>query len=138
LPVLKDAHLIDLNYGQWQGLTYDDVAARWPDDWEVWRSRPDLARIPGGESLFQLAIRVVDFLTEIMGLHPEDTVVIVGHDSLNRILLLQALDVPLSRFWHLSQDPCGVNELEIRNGNFVVHSVNETYHMATSQEIARH
>jgi len=54
----------------------------------------------------------------------------VGHDSVNRVLFLFTLDLPLSRYWHLRQDPCGINELILDNGSFVVGSINQTQHLS--------
>ncbi len=48
--------------------------------------------------------------------HPGRTVVLVGHDSVNRAILLQMLDQPLSAFWKLAQSPCAISELEIDGG----------------------
>ena len=61
--------------------------------------------------------------------HPEDTVVIVGHDSINRVILLHALDLPLSRYWRLGQDPCAINEIDFSEGQFTVRSINGTDHL---------
>ena len=66
---------------------------------------------------------------EMLWRHPNDAVVIVGHDSVNRVLLLHALDLPLSRYWHLKQDPCALSELDFINGTFTVRTVNETWHL---------
>ncbi len=129
LEIRRDARLTDLDYGQWQGLTYEEVKSRWPHEWETWNRTPQLARIPGGEPLLNLQARLVDCLVEIAGQHPTDTIVIVGHDRVNRAILLLALDLPLSRFWYISQGPCAINELELREGQFSVMSLNETHHL---------
>jgi phosphoserine phosphatase len=55
--------------------------------------------------------------------------VLVGHDSVNRVLLLFALELPLSRYWHLRQDLCCVNELLFDNGLFVIASINQIQHL---------
>jgi len=62
--------------------------------------------------------------------HPDGTVVLVGHDSINRVLLLVALELPLSRYWQLRQDPCGISELLFDNDSFVICSINQTQHLA--------
>jgi phosphoserine phosphatase len=62
--------------------------------------------------------------------HPDGTVVLVGHDSVNRALLLFALELPLSGYWRLRQDPCGINELLFDNGLFIIGSINQTQHLS--------
>jgi broad specificity phosphatase PhoE len=73
--------------------------------------------------------RVVAALRNVTAGHPEDTVVIVGHDSVNRVILLHALDLPLSRYWRLAQDPCAINEIDFSEAEFIVQTVNETWHL---------
>jgi phosphoserine phosphatase len=55
--------------------------------------------------------------------------VLVGHDSVNRALLLQLLDQPLSAYWRLSQKPCCLNEIDITKGKIDILRINETQHL---------
>jgi phosphoserine phosphatase len=122
--------LADIDYGAWQGLTRDEAAVRWPEEIDLWFRAPHLASIPGGETLAALLSRVSAALHDILRRHPTETLVIVGHDSVNRVLLLHAMELPLSRYWHLQQDPCGINTLSFNDGSFVIRSLNETQHLA--------
>ena len=124
------AALADIDYGTWQGLTRDEAAARWPAEVERWFRAPHLATIPDGETLAALSARTGAALCELLRRHPAETLVIIGDDSVNRVLLLQALELPLSRYWHLRQDPCGLNTLSFGNDAFVIRSLNETQHLA--------
>ena len=122
--------LADIDYGEWQGLTRDEAQERWPDETELWFRTPHLAAIPGGETLAALLSRTSAALRDILWRHPDQTVVLVGHDSVNRVLLLFALEVPLSRYWHLRQEPCAVNELFFDNDAFIIGSINQTQHLS--------
>ena len=130
-PVTLDG-LIDIDYGQWQGLTPDEARSRWPEPVATWYRAPDWAAIPGGETLQQVLARTVAALRDVVGRHPDDTVVLVGHDSVNRVILLHILGLPLSRYWRLGQDPCAVNDIDFSGDVFTVRSVNETYHLRES------
>jgi probable phosphoglycerate mutase len=121
--------LVDIDYGEWQGLTPDEVGHRWPGALSTWYRAPHWAAIPGGESLQDVLTRAVAALREVIGRHPSDAVVLVGHDSVNRVILLHALDLPLSRYWRLGQDPCAINQIDFLDGGFTVQSVNETWHL---------
>jgi broad specificity phosphatase PhoE len=122
--------LADIDYGEWQGLRRDQAKERWPDETELWFRAPHLAAIPGGETLATVLSRATAALLDILRHHPDQTVVLVGHDSVNRVLLLFALELPLSRYWHLRQEPCGVNELLFDNESFVIGSINQTQHLS--------
>ena len=122
--------LADIDYGEWQGLTRDEAQERWPDETELWFRTPHIAAIPGGETLAGLLSRTSAALRDILWRHPDQTVVLVGHDSVNRVLLLFALEAPLSRYWHLRQEPCAVNELFFDNDSFIIGSINQTQHLS--------
>ena len=121
--------LIDIDYGSWQGLTYAELAEREPAGLKQWISRPDLVDIPEGESVPALADRVAAFWQRLLEAHAGEVVIAVGHDSVNRVLLLQALGLPLARFWRLGQEPCAVNLLAHDGGDWAVQSLNETGHL---------
>jgi probable phosphoglycerate mutase len=129
LPVQTLDALIDIDYGQWQGLTIDEARDRWPAEATLWQRRPDLVRPPGGESLQDVLARVAQGLRLIIGRHPEETLLLVGHDSVNRVLLLHALELPLARYWQIGQDPCAINRIEASAEGFVVQTMNDTAHL---------
>ncbi|ANI16287.1 TPA: histidine phosphatase family protein [Pseudomonas aeruginosa] len=122
--------LADTDYGQWQGLTHEEVRQRWPDEHRTWLEAPDLAAIPGGESLADVLARGTNVLREVLHRHVGKTLVLVGHDSINRVLLLQALGLPLSRYWRLKQEPCCLNEIVVEGTVFTLHRLNESGHLA--------
>jgi probable phosphoglycerate mutase len=124
--------LNDLDYGQWQWQTYDAVRRTWPDQFAAWQSKPHLVRFPDGDSLQDLVARTANALRFVISRHKSstETVVLVGHDSVNRALLLQLLDQPLAAYWRLAQAPCALNEIDIVDGNIRVQRINETSHLA--------
>jgi broad specificity phosphatase PhoE len=121
--------LNDLNYGEWQWQTHDAVAAEWPVLYHRWRTTPHLTRFPHGESLQDLVARAADALRLAIERHPTETIVMVGHDSANRAMLLQALDQPLSAYWRVAQDPCAINEIAVASDRVTVVRMNETAHL---------
>ena len=123
----------DIDCGEWQGKSYGEVRAAEPAAFTSWRGTPHLAAIPGGESLYRVAARVACVMRIIPAQHRGDTDFLVGHDSVNRVLLLLALDLPLSRFWHLQQDPCATNILDHDGADgWIIQSINETAHLTSA------
>ena len=125
--VLDD--LSDIDYGAWQFKTYEEIKAANPRFFAAWFATPHLVRFPDGESLQDLIARGADALRFVLANHGDETVVLVAHDSLNRALLLQLLDQPLSSYWRLEQDPCCINEIDIAGGHIRVLTVNDTAHL---------
>jgi probable phosphoglycerate mutase len=124
--------LIDIDYGQWQGLTPDEVRARWPGLLETWYRSPDWAAIPGGETLQDVLVRALSALRDVVDRHPSDTVVLVAHDSVNRVLQRHALELPLSRYCRFKQNPCCINELDFGADGCTILGVNQTEHLRST------
>ena len=130
IPASVHEGLGDIDYGAWQMRTHEEVEQEAPDAYRLWRQAPHLLRFPGGESLQDVVARTADVLRLVMAQHGSETVVLVGHDSVNRALLLQLLDQPLSAYWKLAQDPCGLSEIEISGAVDVrVGFLNDTSHL---------
>lgn len=122
------AALNDLNYGAWEWRTLDEIRAADPALYACWFATPQLMRFPGGESLQDLVARTADAIRLVGEHHPRDTVVFVSHLSVNRALLLQCFDMPLSAYWRIEQEPCGLNEIVIADGGVRVVRVNDAQH----------
>lgn len=123
--------LNDLDYGGWQWKTHDMARSQFPREYALWKAAPQWMRFPGGESLQDLALRVADGLRNLLARHaPDDTVVLVGHDSVNRAVLIQCLDLPLSAYWRIQQQPCGINRIQLGSDGIArVQSINDTAHL---------
>lgn len=121
--------LVDIDYGEWQGLTTEEARQRWPDEIDAWYNHPHLAHIPGGESLSDLSARAMQTLKELAEWHPNDTIVLVGHTVINRILLLGVLGLANERFWRIKQDTCAINVFDLEDGEFTLVSMNDTCHL---------
>jgi broad specificity phosphatase PhoE len=122
--------LNDLDYGSWQWKTHDEIRSSFAHLYERWRNAPHLMRFPNGESLQDLVARTGDALRRILREHHDEAIVLVSHDSVNRALLIQILDQPLSAYWRIAFEPCGITEIDFNDDVPSVRRVNETYHLA--------
>jgi broad specificity phosphatase PhoE len=125
--VLEDIY--DLDYGDWTEKTHEEIRAAHPLQYRCWRTQPQLVKFPRGNSLQEVAARVVDALRFVVQTHPDSTVVLVGHDSGNRTLMLHALGLPLSAYWQLKQTPCGISEFLVGEDGVTVIRMNDTAHL---------
>jgi broad specificity phosphatase PhoE len=130
LHVDISANLIDIDFGQWQGLTPDQVREKWPEQLSAWYKAPHTVRIPGGEALEEVRERCARVLRELPARHRDATVVLVSHMDINRTLLLIALGLGNESLRRLRQDNCAINELEMNDDELVVVSMNDTAHLA--------
>jgi phosphoserine phosphatase len=121
--------LCDLDYGAWQSLTYDDARAKNPDLFAAWLATPHLVQFPNGEALQDVATRTAGVLRFALSRNSADTFVLVGHDAVNRVMLTQILDMPLSAYWRFAQSPCCINEIEVTGSSFQLRRMNDTAHL---------
>jgi broad specificity phosphatase PhoE len=128
-PALVLDDLNDIDYGAWTGRSHEEVRERAPLEYQQWRIAPDLVRFPAGESLQDLSTRAADALRFVTTHQADDTVVLVGHDSSNRAILLHALGLPLSAYWRIAQSPCGISEIVMNQDHPSLLRMNETAHL---------
>jgi len=123
-PVMVRA-LRELNLGRWEGLTRAEAVAKYPDD--AGFSFQDLAtsRIKEGESLIELRARVMPALEGILEKHKGETVCVVAHGGVNRVILSEAMRLPLENFFRIEQDYGCLNIIDyLEDGMKVVKLLN--------------
>jgi broad specificity phosphatase PhoE len=129
LTALPVAGLNDINFGLLQGLTVPEARERWPGVVNTWFTTPHLARPPAGETLAEVSRRAMAAVTELTARHPGETIVLVGHLVLNRVILLGVTGLGLERFWRLGQDTCAINVFDAEGGDFTLLTLNDTCHL---------
>ena len=129
LSVEVDPGLVDIDYGAWQGLTPDEVCQHSPDMLDTWYNAPHLAFILGGETLDDLRKRTMETVGNLASQHTTETIVLLGHTVINRVILLAVLGLENERFWRIKQDTCAVNVFEINQGDYTLVSLNDTCHI---------
>jgi phosphoserine phosphatase len=121
--------LVDIDYGEWQGLTPDEARQRWPEQVENWYNHPKQAIIPSGETLTDLRARAMQTVNNLARQHSGETIILVGHTVINRIILLGVLGLGNERFWHIKQDTCAINIFEAEKDDFIMVLLNDTCHL---------
>jgi len=129
LAVQPHPGLIDIDYGQWQGLTPDEVRGQWPDVLDRWYRDPASAYIPGGELLAIVAERAIAAVRGLAAGHEGEAIVLVSHVVVNRVILLRALSMAWASFWRIGQENGAINVLEARGQDLAVISLNDTCHL---------
>ena len=101
LKVEVAEELVDLDYGEWQGLSHGTVREKYKELYEVWLKAPHLVRMPGGESLDDLRKRALGFVERVVERYGdrEGAVVLVSHRVVNKVLICALLGLDNSHFW---------------------------------------
>lgn len=105
--------LQEIAHGDWEGKLAADISAADGERFAAWRAAPHDVQMPGGESLAQVLERSWrGFARACTGLQAADTLLVVAHDAVNRVLLCRVLGIPLSKLWGFRQAPTTLNLLE--------------------------
>ena len=128
LPIEYREDVIELDFGEWTGLTFDAVRA--DERWKLWSTCRSIATVPGGESMRQVQERVVEALFELRQAHPDGTVVVVSHGDVIRAALLFALGMPLDFYSRIEVGLASMSTIRIDNSGLRVLTVNERPRLA--------
>ncbi len=129
LEVEIEKGFIDIDFGKWQGLSHEKVKEEYNNLYEIWLTEPHNVVFPGGESLEDVRKRSMKALEKVIENHPEETLAIVSHRVINKVLLCAILGIELSHFWYIKQDTCAINKFEYKDGNYYLTLLNDTCHL---------
>ena len=121
--------LTDINYGDWEGVPYQEIKTRYADLLATWEQEPELVRFPQGETLDEVRERSFGALRELAEKHANGSILIVSHRVVNKVLLCAVLGLSTAHFWNIRQDTGCINVLEYANKRFVLCLLNDTCHL---------
>jgi broad specificity phosphatase PhoE len=107
-----DPALRELHFGAWEGLPFDAVAERWPEDHEAFWRDAGPARATGGESLDDLTARVGAAIDRINAEIGEGDVIAVAHMGVIMAALRRALDLAPRQALAFSIEPLSLTRLD--------------------------
>lgn len=110
-----DDRIIEINHGEWEGLLSTEIDSKWPGMLDKWHKFPHEVKMPGkgGESLCDIAERVVPFVENLFNsFEDDDNVLIVSHDAIIKVLLCYVIGTPLSNFWKFQIPNCSISIIE--------------------------
>lgn len=119
------------HFGDWQGLPWSQVEAIYPAEAARYNRDRFTVRAPGPSESFQdVQRRVALFLREVLPRHAGRTVAIACHSGPLRIILSEALGMPLESIFSFDQDYCCLNQVDVYpTGRVRVRMVNSTEHL---------
>ncbi|MCW5317494.1 histidine phosphatase family protein [Nostoc sp. KVJ3] len=139
-PVIQVSDLLlEIDLPLWEALLTSEVKQKFAEDYRTWHQHPDELRMllnePQGtrEHFPVLALyeQARQFWQEILSQHQGETILIVGHNGINRALISTALGIPPSRYHSIQQSNCGITVLNFAGGlgeAVQLESLNQTQH----------
>jgi alpha-ribazole phosphatase len=123
LTVTPHTGLREIQLGNWDGMTFQQVRQRWPDAFQ--RRGMDLARFrpPEGESFLDLQQRVVPAFEQASG-QTGKLVLVVAHAGVNRMILCHLLGMPVENLFRITQGCGAMNLIDRQAGRFRISALN--------------
>lgn len=119
MPALRE-----LDFGQWEGLKYQEIEKECPVHLKKWSETPGEITPPGGESLLELQSRVISQVEEICQENQGNNLVLVTHGGVIRTLLTYILHMPLDYYWKIEVVHCAISIIKYYDGEFILSSLN--------------
>lgn len=124
-PVVVDG-LKERNFGVWEGMSFDEIQEKYPEAFSAWAENPLRFSPMQGESTVEIRERALDAFNEIISRHNGETIAIVAHGGINRVILCELLGMPLENIFRIEQDYAALNVIEnwdypvVKHINFIV------------------
>jgi broad specificity phosphatase PhoE len=132
LPIQQEEGLREIDVGRWAGLTFDEIAEGFPEEWASFHLEsidPCLKR-GGGESYVLAQQRIVKTLDKIACQHPGEMVLIFSHGGVLRAYLAHVLGLPLTNLRRLAIHNTAICRVLLHgDGCGEVIKVNDTAHL---------
>jgi broad specificity phosphatase PhoE len=129
--VLKE--LVDFHYGEWEGLTSQQVRASYPELYRRWIKTPHLVKMPQGERLSQVRERMHHAIKKAIKYNRS---ILVSHRVPLKVLICTLLNLPNSHFWNIKIDLAGVTTFQYDTGSkrFILVKHNDISHLRPIQK----
>lgn len=122
--------LAEMDFGEWEGLTYEEICYRDKERYGAWLENPSAVSPPQGESLADVTERVESFIKKVRRECRGRTAAVVSHAGTIKTMLCSVLGVPLEAVWRLSVDLASVSVVDYYSEKPYVRLVNDTCHLA--------
>lgn len=134
LAVQVVPELYEMDYGRFVGRTYEDVQAEMDQVLDAWRLGFVDQSFPGGESALLAQHRIRPFAQRLRGQAEAESVAVVAHGRINRVLLATLTGAGLQRLEEFPQANAAITELEVGGAGARVVRLNDTRHLALATD----
>lgn len=118
--------LRELHFGAFEGLSYGEIARRYPERYHDWMGRPTETQFPDGECFSQLSARVMNITHTLLRQHEGGSIVFITHGGPIRIIVADALGLPIPNIFRIGQRQGAVNRIRYLEGSAVVELLNSS------------
>ncbi|MBI4318840.1 MAG: histidine phosphatase family protein [Chloroflexi bacterium] len=129
LAVRARPELREINFGEWEGMTFQEISTHSPGYLDRMRADTESVRPPGGETWAEVQQRVDAIFGEIRHAHPIGIVLVVSHVNPLRVLICSLLGCVLSQMFRVRWSNCGVSIVEVGPSGGTILLLNDDCHV---------
>jgi uncharacterized phosphatase len=134
LSVEKDERIIEADFGLWEGKAKKQFIEEDPEAWEEWLNDPGTTQAGRiGETAEQIFNRMKAFFDEIADKHKGQTILVVAHNTVNRIFIAGSLGMPFRNYRCIHQDNTGITVFEKDRESIKFFNINQNTHLEISE-----
>ncbi|WAW15711.1 histidine phosphatase family protein [Peptostreptococcus equinus] len=123
------ANLREMGFGIWEGMKLKIIEKEYADMFSIWRNKPDILEVPGGEKLIDIKNRQDALIEKLNTEYDGKHILLVSHSVTVRVMLLSFLESSLKNLYRIKQDNTALNIVEYRDYGPVVIKMNDTSHL---------
>jgi alpha-ribazole phosphatase len=123
-PVIAIDEFSELNFGHFEGKSYDEIAATDPEIYAMWMEQPTKVRFPGGEAFQEMRERVLSAADRVRQCHAGSSFAVVAHGGANRIILADALGLPCENIFRIGQRYASISLIRYYDEHPVIELMN--------------
>lgn len=136
IPIIKDDRLMEIDIGEWGGLTKEQAREKNPEQLDNFWTNPKMYVPITGESFLQVKIRAISLIKEIISKYEGKSILIVTHTVVLRILMAYFENRPLDELWEGSYiHQASLSEVEIENGCYNILLYGDTSHLGEIKSV---
>lgn len=142
-PIIIDPNLNEMRFGIFEGMTFEEIARKYPDMWEQREKNKLKYTAHKGDSLIGFRNRVMKSIHRILYQFPKGDIIIVSHGGTNRAIMCALLGLNMKKFHLIRQDNTCINilDVEVISGKRYVTrlwSINDTLHLTGGKFPQKH
>lgn len=124
LTVRIEPRLAEIDFGELEGQRYEDIERRYPALYREWMEHPTRVRFPGGEGFVDMQRRVLEALGELRSRHAGESIAMVSHGGVGRIVAAHVLGMPDAHLFRIAQDYANATLIEYYDDTPVLERLN--------------
>jgi broad specificity phosphatase PhoE len=129
IPLYVRDELLEMDVGETENITFAQLREQYPEFLHEWGGHsPELARMPGGENLVEVAQRLGPFLSDLTAI-THDHIAVVSHNFVLKVILCRLLDLSLGSFRTFATDVASLSTIVLRDRRVTIRVLNDRCHL---------